>query len=123
MSDATKKYKNKAIICNVFSYILLLIPLIVYSIIGFIEGTIGEKVTLGFTLIVCFILVLINFVFKYHIRSTIWIMLLGIHFCLKNITTLLIIIALSTMIDEFILVPLAKKYKQKYVINNEIDKR
>lgn len=123
MTDLTKKYKNRAKWCNIISVSLVLIPLLIYAVIGFINGTIGQKVTLGMTLFICVIFVLINAVFKYHIRSTIWIMLLGIQICLTNITSLLIIISLSTMMDEFIFTPLAKKYKQKYIINNEIDKR
>lgn len=123
MTEVTKKYKRRAKWLKFISVSLLIIPLLIYAIIGFINGNIGEKVTLGMTLIVCLIFVFINAVFKYHIRSTIWIMLLGIQICLKNITPLLVIIALCTMLDEFIITPLAKKYKQKYIINNEIDKR
>lgn len=123
MSDVTKKYKNRARWCSIISVSLIVIPLLIYAVLGFINGTIGEKVSLGLTLTICLIFILINSVFKYHIRSTIWIMLLGIQICLTNITTLLIIISLATMLDEFVFTPLAKKYKQKYVINNEIDKR
>lgn len=123
MTDVTKKYKNRARWCKIISVCLLLIPLLIYASMGFINGTIGQKVTLGMTFMVCIIFVLINSVFKYHIRSTIWIMLLGIQICLTNITSLLVIISLTTMMDEFIFTPLAKKYKQKYIINNEIDKR
>lgn len=123
MTEVTKKYKNRAKWCNFISISLLVVPLIIYAIMGFINGSIGQKTALGMTLIVCLIFVIMNSVFKYHIRSTIWIMLLGIQICLTNITSLLIIIALATMMDEFIFEPLAKKYKQKYLINNEIDKR
>jgi predicted branched-subunit amino acid permease len=123
MTDITKKYKNRARWCKIISVSLVLVPLLIYATMGFINGTIGQKTTLGLTLLVCLVFVLINSVFKYHIRSTIWIMLLGIQICLTNITSLLVIIAISTMMDEFIFKPLAKKYKQKYIINNEIDKR
>lgn len=123
MSDITKKYKRRARWCSIISTSLIVIPLLVYAVLGFINGTTGEKVSLGLTLILCIIFTLMNSVFKYHIRSTIWIMLLGIQICLTNITTLLIIIALATMLDEFIFTPLTRKYKQRYIINNEIDKR
>lgn len=123
MTEVTKKYKKRAKWLQIISVALIVIPLLVYAVMGFVNGSIGEKVTLGMTLIVCLIFVLINAVFKYNIRSTIWIMLLGIQICLTNITSLLVIIALSTMMDEFVITPLAKKYKQKYIINNEIDKR
>ena len=123
MSDITKKYKKRAKWCSFISVALIVVPLLIFAVLGFINGSFGEKVTLSMTLVICLIFVLINAVFKYHIRSTIWIMLLGIQICLNNITALLVIIALATMMEEFIFTPLAKKYKQKYIINNEIDKR
>lgn len=123
MSDITKKYKKRYKILTAISIILNLAPIIAYSIYGFIQGSIGEKATLSLSLIICIIFVAINFIFKYHIRSSIWIILIGIQVCLKNITTLLLIIALITILDEFVLTPLAKKSREKYVINNEIDKR
>lgn len=123
MSDITNKYKKRYRILQALSIIVTALPLIAYVIYGFIQGTVGQKATLTLTLIVCIILVVINFVFKYHIRSTIWLLLIGIHLCVNNIETLLILVALTTMLDEFVLAPLAKKSREKYVINNEIDKR
>lgn len=123
MSDVTKKYKKRYKVLTILSILLNIVPILIYSITGFIQGSIGEKVTLSLALIICIIFVAINMAFKYHIRSTIWIALIGIQVCLKNITTLLIIIALFTMLDEFVISPLAKKYKTKYTINNEIDER
>ena len=123
MNKVTKKYKRLNIALRILSVILLLAPIIVFSIIGFIEGQVHEKLVLGCTLITALILVLINAIFKYNIRSTLWICILGIYMCLDNIMPLLLIIAISTIIDEFIVTPLQKKYKNLYVINNEIDKR
>lgn len=123
MNKVTKRYKRLNIALRILSVILLLAPIIVFSIIGFIEGQVHEKLVLGCTLITALILVLINAIFKYNIRSTLWICILGIYMCLDNIMPLLLIIAISTIIDEFIVTPLQKKYKNLYVINNEIDKR
>lgn len=123
MNKVTKRYKRLNIALRILSVILLLAPIIIFSIIGFIEGQVHEKLVLGCTLITALILVLINAIFKYNIRSTLWICILGIYMCLDNIMPLLLIIAISTIIDEFIVTPLQKKYKNLYVINNEIDKR
>lgn len=123
MNKVTKKYKRLNIALRILSVILLLAPIIVFSVIGFIEGQVHEKLVLGCTLVTALILVLINAIFKYNIRSTLWICILGIYMCLDNIMPLLLIIAISTIIDEFIVTPLQKKYKNLYVINNEIDKR
>lgn len=122
-SKTTKKYFTRARIFNILSILATVLPLIIYVILAYIEGAPMEKFTLGCTVIVAGCLVALNFVFKYKIRSVIWILLLGICYCLKDITYLILTIAVTTIIDEFIFTPLAKKNKQKGIINQEIDKR
>ena len=119
----TKKYKIKLNICRLLSFTLTVLPVIIYTIMGFMDGTIGEKVSLGICVILALIFVLINVMFKYHIRSTLWVLLIGIYVCIDNIIPLLIIMAATTIIDEFVLVPLINKSKNKYIINKEIDLR
>ena len=119
----TKKYKIKLNICRLLSFTLTVLPVIIYTIMGFMDGSIGEKVSLGICVILALIFVLINVMFKYHIRSTLWVLLIGIYVCIDNIIPLLIIMAATTIIDEFVLVPLINKYKNKYIINKEIDLR
>ena len=119
----TKKYKIKLNICRLLSFTLTVLPVIIYTIMGFMDGTIGEKVSLGICVILALIFVLINVMFKYHIRSTLWVLLIGIYVCIDNIIPLIIIMATTTIIDEFVLVPLINKYKNKYIINKEIDLR
>lgn len=119
----TKKYKTKLNICRLLSFTLTVLPVIIYAIMGFVNGTIGEKVSLGICVVLALIFMLINVMFKYHIRSTLWVLLIGIYVCIDNIIPLLIIMATTTIIDEFVLVPLINKYKSKYVINKEIDLR
>ena len=119
----TKKYKIKLNICRLLSFTITVLPVIIYTIKGFMDGSIGEKVSLGICVILALIFVLINVMFKYHIRSTLWVLLIGIYVCIDNIIPLLIIMATTTIIDEFVLVPLINKYKNKYIINKEIDLR
>ena len=119
----TKKYKIKLNICRLLSFTITVLPVIIYTIKGFMDGSIGEKVSLGICVILALIFVLINVMFKYHIRSTLWVLLIGIYVCIDNILPLIIIMATTTIIDEFVLVPLINKYKNKYIINKEIDLR
>ena len=119
----TKKYKIKLNICRLLSFTITVLPVIIYTIKGFMDGSIGEKVSLGICVILALIFMLINVMFKYHIRSTLWVLLIGIYVCIDNIIPLLIIMATTTIIDEFVLVPLINKYKNKYIINKEIDLR
>ena len=121
----TKKYKRLTILFQILSFLVTVAPLIVYVIIGFANDEIytGKKVFLGFTLIIALFLVLTNVLFKFHLRSPLFIIILGIYFALNKILTLLIIISIGIVLDEFIFQPLIKKYREKYIINNEIDKR
>lgn len=119
----TKKYKIKLNICRLLSFTITVLPVIIYVIKGFMDGSIGEKVSLGICVILALMFMLINVMFKYHIRSTLWVLLIGIYVCIDNIIPLLIIMAATTIIDEFVLVPLINKYKNKYIINKEIDLR
>lgn len=119
----TKKYKRNYKLCKWLSVLITLVPLIVYAILGFVNGTIAQKISLGVCLITALVFTALNIILKYHIRCTIWILLIGIYACIENIIPLLFILAISTALDEFVLEPLAKKYKSLYVINKEIDKR
>ena len=123
MSDVTKSYKIKALIFQCLSILVLAAPIIYYTILGFINGETTEKFTLGITVVIAAIMLAINIIFKYHLRSTLWIVVLGIYICLDNIQALLIMVAVGTILDEFLLTPLHKSYKSKANINREIDKR
>lgn len=122
-SDETKKYSTLSHLFLGISLIMTFVPILVYVIIGFINGEVHEKVTLGISFMVAVILLAINLIFKYHIRSILWILVLGIYFCLDNILPLLLVIAISTILDEFVFSPLHKHYAAKAKINKEIDKR
>ena len=119
----TKKYKIKLNICRLLSFTITVLPVIIYTIKGIMDGSIGQKVSLGICVILALIFMLINVMFKYHIRSTLWVLLIGIYVCIDNIIPLLIIMATTTIIDEFVLVPLINKYKNIYIINKQIDLR
>lgn len=123
MSDVTRNYKLKALLFQCLSILVLAAPIIYYAVLGFINGETTEKFTLGITFVIAAIMLAINIIFKYHIRSTLWIIVLGIYICLDSIQALLIMVAVGTILDEFLLTPLHKSYKSKANINREIDKR
>ena len=122
-SDITKKYSSLYKLYLALSIIVTIVPVIVYIALGLANGEIHQKVVLGVTLVIAMLLTGINVVFKFHIRSVIWILVLGIYICLDNILPLLLIIAIGTILDEFVLTPLYKSYRNKAKINLEIDKR
>lgn len=123
MSEITKKHKMKYKFFKFISLALILGPVFYAFFYAFINGDVKEKVALSFSGIVAIIFVVLNVLFKYRIRSTIWILLLGIHFVISNMTALLLALAITTILDEFVFSPLSKVYLEKYKINREIDKR
>lgn len=123
MSAITKKYKRLSFIFGLLSLLCTIAPVTYFTVLGFVNGEIRSKVTLGCTLMLCLILVFINIIKKENLRSPVYIMILGIYMCLDNLLSLFLIMAITTMLDEFVFSPLHKSYKNKAIINREIDKR
>lgn len=119
----TKKYKKLQLTFKWLSITITLIPIFVYFVLGFINGEIRQKITLGLMLILAITFVLINIILKRRIRCVIWVLLIGIYCSVDNILPLLLILATTTILDEFVFEPLEKKYYSLYQINKEIDKR
>ena len=123
MSQVTKKYKILSRIFFWLSVAVTIGPLGFYVSKAFIEGSTVEKLSLGCFATVAMILVIINTIFKMHLRSTIWLLVLGIYIAIDFIMPLLIMVAVGTILDEFLFGPLHKHFKNKATINAEIDKR
>ena len=123
MTSPTKKYKRLARLFSLLSILVLLAPLAYYLVEAFIAGVVIEKLALGGLATMAIILTLFNTIMKANLRSPIWLILIGIFLVLENILPLIIFIAAGTILDEFILTPLARRYRNLYTINNEIDKR
>ena len=119
----TEKYKKKARFYSFLSFFITVVPILIYVVIGFMEGTIGQKITLGMCLVAVVVLVIINLLFKHIPRCGVWIILAGLAYACNSIVPLLLIMAITTALDELVLSPLAKKNKNLYTINKEIDKR
>lgn len=119
----TKKYRKASACFWWLSTLSLTVPIVVYIIKALASGTDLQKVTLFSTVMISIVLAIINAMMKIHMRSIIWILVLGIYTCLGNIQNMLIIIAAATILDECFFTPMHKKYKELYHINREIDKR
>ena len=123
MRDKTIRLRRSKIILGIISLLLCYAPLLVALITGFsYSDNERGKVTLSICCIVALLLTLINIISKYSVRSTMWVLLLGAYAVLEDVMPYLIAIAICTIIDEFIITPLYKSVKNRYIINREIDK-
>ncbi len=125
MTETTQKYRTTYWILFAISVALNFVPLLVYVIKGYasIEVSESRKVTLTMTMMIALCLSIYNILAKKHMRSVIWILLLGVYFAVQKIELLLILMAICTIVDEFVVEPLMKRYKFKYKSNKEIDSR
>jgi len=123
MSQTTIELKRKKNIFHLLSWILAFLPITIWLAIAMAKSTEVTKQALGLTIVVSGLFFLANLILKFHIRSTVWILLIGIYIALRDITTLLIVISICTILDEFLVTPLYKHYRDRYKINKEIDKR
>lgn len=122
-SPITKKYKNIYRIFTFLSIIVLLAPICYYTVEAFIAGAVIEKLALGGLATGAILMTMFNALMKANLRSPIWLLVIGVYLALDYILPLIIFIAVGTILDELVLSPIAKKYKNLYIINNEIDKR
>ena len=125
MTKTTKEYKTKYWTLFAISIALNFLPLFIYVIKGYASIEIEEsrKVVLTGSIMISALLCVYNFLAKKHLRSVAWILLLGVYYAIQKIELLLIIMAVCTIIDEFVVEPLCKKYKFKWKSNEEIDSR
>lgn len=123
MRQKTIRLRRSKIILGIISLLLCYAPLLVALITGFsYSDNERGKVTLSICCVVALLLTLINIISKYSVRSTMWVLLLGAYAVLEDVMPYLIAIAICTIIDEFIITPIYKSVKNRYIINREIDK-
>lgn len=123
MTETTKSLHKKYCSWLAVSILLTVLPVLIFTILAFIRGTTGQKVVMGICVTASILFVALNVVLKRKIRCTVWLLLIGIYSCLSSIMPLLFVMAVTVAADEFIAEPLYKRYKQKYIINKEIDAR
>lgn len=123
MSQITKKYKVLSFVFLVLSISVTVFPIAYYVIKAFVEGSTTDKLSMGLFATLAIVLCVVNLMFKLHLRSTIWLLVLGIYIAIEAIMPLMIMVAAGTITDELILTPLYKHFKSKASINYEIDKR
>ena len=123
MSDRTKSYRKKYIICKILSLCLLFLPLVIFIGTSFVRGTVTQKTTLGIGVTLCLIFTIANAMFKWAPRSAIWILIIALTIAINKIQHVIYIVGIGVIIEECITSKLEKYYHDRYVINNQIDDR
>lgn len=119
----TKNYKCKMIITGILSFLCSFGPLIVFTVMGLAQGEGKEKIVLAMTMVGAIMIALIAAMKKIHLRSTTFILMIGLWVALDRLLPFILTVAICTIIDELILTPLYKRFKEDYHTNKQIDKR
>lgn len=125
MSNITKGYALKSKIFFWLGILLTFLPLIIFGIMGCMNGTIDitNKLRLGVSFAFAIILTVMGVKSKFNCRSITYILLFGCYFVIKDIKWVILVAGICCIADEFVCRPLHKYYHEKAVINKEIDKR
>lgn len=125
MSDVTKRCNKLRYVFFWLGILMTFLPLLVVGTIGCMNGTIQmtNKLRLGVCFATAIILTVMGIKSKYNCRSITYILVFGCYFVVKDIKWVILLTGICCILDEFICRPLHKYYKDKAIINKEIDKR
>lgn len=119
----TRAYKFKMRITGLLSLLCAIGPLIAFIIIGIIQGEGQEKLVLSMTICAAIGLSAISAIRKIHLRSTVYVIMIGLWIALDRLLPFILTISICTILDEIIFAPLYKRFKEDYHTNKQIDKR
>lgn len=125
LSKFTKITYAKLWIVRIIDFLVLFAPLIIYCVIDFAQKDSSElsKGILVGSIGIALIITLFNFIAQKHLRSPLWIIFLGLYITMDHLIPLIIMIAVASILDDFILSPLIRYYKGKTIANKAIDER
>lgn len=125
-SKYTKKYKKLYWIFFGIKWTLLLCPIMIYVIMALADNGVvaSHKIAVVSTVIIATVLTVFNIMLKKNLTCILWIILLGLHVAFKNqLLPLIVILAISSILNDFILTPVCANLKTSIVASRVMDKR
>lgn len=124
-SKFTKECRFKLWFFRILDWVCLAAPLIVYVIMALAGGAVvAAKVAVVSTVMVALILTAFNILAQKKLRCPIWIILIGLFVAIKQyLLPLIIILAITSVLDDLVFTPLISYYKTKLISNKAIDER
>ncbi len=125
-SKFTRECRFKLWFFRILDWICLFMPLIIYIGIALSSGEaiVAQKVAVVSTTMVALILSIFNVLSQKRLRCPIWIILIGLFVAVRDyLMPLIIILAITSVLDDLVFTPLISYYKTKLVANKAIDER
>ena len=125
-SKFTKECRFKLWLFRILDWVCLFMPLIIYIGIALSSGEaiVAQKVAVVSTTMIALILSIFNVLSQKRLRCPIWIILIGLFVAVRDyLMPLIIILAITSVLDDLVFTPLISYYKTKLVANKAMDER
>ena len=123
-SPRTKHMQRMSRITGILSFLLMVGPVIFFFIQSMLYcAETKQKLVMGAIFMCVLIMAICNILMKYKPRSPFWLLLLGLQYTLNKIEIVIIVMAITTIIDECVISPLHHYAKRTAATNKEIDHR
>lgn len=125
-TDYTKNVRRQLWLYRIIDIMCLFLPVAIYVVIALTEDgvTVAGKVSVVGTVAIALILCVFNVVAQKKLRCPIWIILIGLYIAIqKYLLPLIIILAITTILDDLILTPIISYYRTKLISSKTIDER
>lgn len=111
---------------RILDWAILFLPVFIYIAMALADGGVTKagKVSVVATVMVALILTIFNIFRQKELRCPIWISIIGLYVAFKEqLLPLIIILAISTTLDELLFKSLIGYYKGKYISSKTYDER
>ena len=125
-SKFTKECRFKLWLFRILDWICLFMPLIIYIVVALSSGEaiVAQKVAVVSTTMVAIILSAFNVISQKKLRCPIWIILIGLFVAIRDyLMPLIIILAITSVLDDLVFTPVIGYYKTKLIANKAMDER
>jgi FtsH-binding integral membrane protein len=127
-SERTKRLGFLSKLFTFFHLVLLMGPLLYFVPYGYITGKTTEKIAMSFTIIASVFLlvtsIMVDVKHRAGLHKTImWLLVIGCMITLDRVRTLIYLVAIASVIDELVIIPLRDSFRLKKKVNKEIDLR
>lgn len=125
-SNYTKVTRKKLWLFRILDFLCLAAPLITFYLIALCDGSVGtvQKFTCSGLVVIALILTLVNIIGAKRLTCTKWLVVLGLYVAIHEyMLPLMILMAITTALDDFLFQSIIQHYKMKLEASKVIDER
>lgn len=125
-SKFTKSCRRKLWLLRALDMVCLVAPLLIYVIIALVnqDALVVQKVAVVSTAMIAIMMTAFNVISQKNLRCPIWIILIGLFVAIRDyLMPLIIILAITSVLDDLVFTPLIGYYRTKLISNKAMDER